>query len=191
MTDQSPIKNIKADVKIERVSEKLSRVDLNDLCDAVDDAIEGGGGFGWLHVPERDAQERYWQGVQAMPARILFVARLDGVICGSCQLLKPPHNNEAQAHAVQLTTNFIAPWARGRGLSHMMIDAVEQEAIKEGFAVINLDVRETMVRAIQIYEAAGYKRVGEHPYYAKVGGEVLKGYYYYKVIDLKVVAQDT
>lgn len=189
MNDQNIIKTEKPQIKVERV-EKLTKVEMNDLCDAADDAIEGGGGFGWLHIPERDVQERYWQGVLAMPARILFVARLDGIVCGSCQLLKPPTNNEAQAHAVQLTTNFIAPWARGHGLATLMIETVEQEAIKEGFAVINLDVRETMTRAIQVYESLGFTRVGTHPYYAKVGNEVVKGYYYYKVIDSKAVEQN-
>lgn len=189
MTEQSTSKNENPQATVERI-EALSRADLNDLCDAADDAIEGGGGFGWLHVPERDMMERYWQGVVAMPARILFVARLDGVICGSCQLLRFPVNNEAQAHSVQLMTNFIAPWARGHGLAPLMIKTVEQEAMKEGFAVINLDVRETMTRAIEVYEEAGFIRTGTHPYYAKVDNKVVKGYYYYKVIDPKAFAQD-
>lgn len=189
MSEQSALPTKKVAATVERV-ESLSRVEMQDLCDAADDAIEGGGGFGWLHVPERDVMERYWQGVLAMPARILFVARLDGVICGSCQLMKPAGNNEAQAHAAQLTTNFIAPWARGYGLARMMIETVESEALKEGFSIINLDVRETMTRAIEVYEEAGFTRIGEHPYYAKVNGDVVKGYYYYKVIDAKSPSQD-
>ena len=156
--------------------------DLNDLCDATDLAIQAGGGFGWLQVPERDVLERYWQGVLAMPARALFVARLDGVICGSCQLVKPPANNEAQRIAAKLTINFVAPWARGHGLASLLIENVETYARTEGFEVINLDIRETLSEAISLYESLGYERIGEHPHYAKVDGEVIKGYYYCKVL---------
>ena len=44
-----------------------------------------------------------------VPDRALFVARLDGVIAGSAQLVRPTRNNEAQAHSAQLTTSFVAP----------------------------------------------------------------------------------
>ena len=153
------------------------------MCDATDAAIEAGGGFGWVRHPSREILERYWQGVLTMPARHLFVARLDGVICGTAQLIAPPKNNEAQSFAVNLTTNFIAPWARGHGLARMMLQAVEDKARKEGFAVINLDVRETQAAAIQLYESNGYVLFGTHPYYARVNDETIKGRYYYKIID--------
>lgn len=158
--------------------------DLNDLCDATDAAIEGGGGFGWVKLPARDILERYWKGVVAMPTRIVFVARLDGVICGTCQILKPPVNNEAQSFSVQLTTNFVTPWARGHGLAKMLIEAAENYARNEKFTVINLDIRETMERAIKLYELMGYKRIGTHPHYAVIDGQTLKGYYYCKVLEI-------
>lgn len=186
MSDQLSTKPMEPLPSVERVS-SLSSADLNDLCDATDAAIEGGGGFGWVNLPARDILERYWSGVVTMPARILFVARLDNVICGTCQLVQPPINNEAQSFAVQLTTNFVAPWARGHGLAGKLIEAAEDTARKEGYAVINLDVRETLVNAMKLYEAHGFKRFGEHPCYARVHGQVLKGYYYTKIIDPSVM----
>lgn len=160
----------------------LSGSDLNDLCDATDAAIEAGGGFGWLDLPAREILERFWQGVVVMPARLLFVARLDGVICGTCQLVLPPHNNQAQAHSGHLTTLFVAPWGRGHGLSEKLLDTVEVEARKHDISVINLDVRETMTGAIALYEKQGYIRIGEHPAYAKVDGALIRGFYYYKAL---------
>lgn len=168
---------------VELVTEPLSVADLNDLCDSTDAAIEAGGGFGWIKLPNRDILERFWQGVIAMPARLLFVARLDGVICGAAQLVRPAKNNEAQAYAAQITGFFISPWARGQGLSRRLLDFIEKTALKEGFQVINLDVRETQDTAIQLYESAGYKMVGEHPAYAIVNGKIIKGRYYFKIID--------
>lgn len=190
MNDRVKIQQIPPQPSVERI-ETLSRAEMNDLCDATDAAIEGGGGFGWIDIPPREALERYWQGVLAMPARILFVARLDGVICGTCQLWKPPVNNEAQAHSVQLTTNFVAPWARGHGLAPMLVQQAEKTAVDEGFAVINLDVRENSARAIEVYESLGYVKFGTHPYSVRLPGEVVKSVYYYKVIDPKAVEQDS
>jgi ribosomal protein S18 acetylase RimI-like enzyme len=188
MNDQTKIKPIKPVPSVELVS-ALSSADLNDLCDATDEAIKAGGGFGWIKLPAREILERYWQGVLAMPARMLFVARLDNVICGTAQLITPPKNNEAQSFSCTLTTNFLAPWARGHGLARMLIERVEQKALEENFSVINLDVRETQEAAIRLYESMGYIHFGTHPFYAKVENQVIKGRYYYKVIDPKAVRQ--
>ena len=95
--------------------------------------------------------ENYWKGVLLVPERSLLVGRLDGVICATAQLVRPSRNNEAQGHSAQLTTNFVAPWARGHGLARGIVLAVEEEARVQGVSVLNLDVRETQVAAIQLY----------------------------------------
>lgn len=187
MSDQIIKKPADPQLIVEQVT-SLNAPDMNDLCDATDAAIEGGGGFGWLTLPARDILERHWSGVMAMPARFLFVARLDGVICGTCQLIKPPANNEAQRLNLQLTTHFVAPWARGHGLARLLVEEAERTALEEGFGVINLDVRETMTSAIALYESMGYERFGTHPHYAVVDGEMLEGYYYTKLLDPKKAA---
>ena len=185
MTDQSQLKPLKPQVLVEYVDVQFSETDLNDLCDATDAAIAGGGGFGWINIPSREIMERYWQGVVTAPTRELFVARLDGVICGTTQVILPPSHNEAQGHIVHLTTNFVAPWARGHGLARMLLEQVEHWSLDKGYAVINLDVRETMDAAIKLYESLGYEQFGTHPYSVKVKGNVVKSRYYYKVIDPK------
>ncbi len=182
MNNQMQTKPAKPRAAVERAT-ALSPADLHDLCDATDAAIGAGGGFGWLEPPARDILERYWQGVLAIPQRLLFVARLDGVICGTAQLVMPPKNNEAQSFAVTLTTNFIAPWARGHGLARMIVEEAEKSARDEGFGIINLDVRETLEAAIKLYESMGYVHFGTHPFYARAHDQIIKGRYYYKVID--------
>jgi len=156
--------------------------DLHDLCDATEAAILQGGGFGWLTPPSRQIMESYWNGVLLVPERILFVARLDGTIAGSAQLALPPRNNEAGALAGTLSTFFLAPWARGHGLAPMTVQAVEEAARYEGLHVLNLDVRETQERAIQVYDQLGYVCWGTHPFYAKVDGAWCPGHYYYKTL---------
>lgn len=182
MTNNANPQTIQPTPSVEHLSE-LSANDLNDLCDATDAAISGGGGFGWVELPPRDVLERFWEGVIAMPSRKLIVARLDGTICGTCQLVKKPANNEAQAHCVQLLSHFVAPWARNHGLAKMLVEHAEEAARQDGFSIIDLDVRETLTRAIEIYETNGFKRIGEHPHYAVVDGKILKGFYYSKVIN--------
>ena len=154
--------------------------DLHDLCDAAEAAIGAGGGFGWLALPPRQIMETYWKGVLLVPELSLIAARLDGTIAGSAQLKRMPKNNEAQRRSGLLTTFFVAPWARGYGLALGLVEAVEQAAREAGLAVLNLDVRETQTRAIQIYEQLGFQRFGEHPRYAWVDGRWVTGYYYFK-----------
>lgn len=165
---------------VEIIANALSQGDLNDLCDATDAAIVAGGGFGWVKVPARETIERYWQGIVAMPTRRLFVGRLDGVICATAILIIPPKNNEAQSFAVELTSLFVAPWARGQGVSRMLLGLIEKTARKEGFSVINLNVRDTQTAAIALYESAGYIQIGTHPCYARIDGKIVPGRYYYK-----------
>ena len=182
MNEQSKIEQDPT-VSVEFVAKALSANDLNDLCDAADAAIKGGGGFGWIDLPARDILENYWNGVVTAPTRELFVARLDDTICGTTQVVLPPKNNEAQGHTVTLTTQFVAPWARGYGLAKMLLEEVEKKYIADGFAVINLDVRETMSEAISLYESLGYKQFGSHPYSVRSHGETIESKFYYKVIN--------
>ncbi len=189
MSDQTQTRPEKSLATVEYVTE-LSGADLNDLCDATDEAVKAGGGFGWVVLPSSDILDSYWKGVLAMPTRLLFVARLDGVICGTAQLITPPRNNEAQSFAVTLTTNFVVPWARkGHGLARKLLEKVENKAREEGYSVINLDVRETLDTAIKFYEGMGYVHYGTHPYYARVDNKIIKGRYYYKVIDPQAIEQ--
>ena len=164
----------------------FSKTDLEDLCEATEAAIEEGGGFGWVKKPPRETLEKYWRGFLLVPGRTLFVARLDGVVAGSAQLVRPPRNNEAQAFSAQLMSAFVAPWARGHGLARGLLATVEQTARRAGVAILNLDIRDTQTAAIQLYESAGYTRWGTHPAYARVAGRNVPGHYYFK----RLIAED-
>jgi len=156
--------------------------DLAALCESADAAIIDGGGFGWVNPPGRNALERYFKGLLLVPERSLYLARLDGVIVGSAQLVRPPRNNEAQAFTATLMHAFIAPYARGHGLARLLTERVEEGARTLGAQVLNLDVRETQAAAIAMYESLGYIRWGIHPAYARVGGRTVRGVYYFKLL---------
>ena len=168
-------------IAIERVTE-FTDEDLASLCEAADAAIIDGGGFGWVNPPGRQAMERYFRGVLLVPERELFGARLDGVLVGSAQLVRPPRNNEAQAFAAQVMHSFVAPYARGHGVARVLMQRVEEGARALGYHVLNLDVRETQEAAIALYDSMGYTRWGVHPAYARVHGKTVRGFYYFKVL---------
>ncbi|MBX3453469.1 GNAT family N-acetyltransferase [Ferrovibrio sp.] len=171
--------NSQPQARVEQVR-VLSEDELDEICVAAEQAILDGSGFGWLVPPSRMVLEKYWRGVLMMPQRDLFVARLDGAIVGSTQMLRPPSNNEAQAHAAHLTTFFIAPWARGHGLARGLLAAVEDVARKQGYRQVELDMRATQTAAMQLAEACGFQRWGTNPRYAYVNGRYVPGYFYSK-----------
>ena len=76
----------------------------------------------------------------------------------------------------------MAPWARGYGLARMLMTAIEEAALERGLEVLYLDVRESQLRAIELYEAMGYVRWGTNPYYAQVEGRWLAGHFFYKLL---------
>jgi ribosomal protein S18 acetylase RimI-like enzyme len=170
------------ELTVERVEKRFADDDLASLCEAADAAIIDGGGFGWIHPPGRKALERYFKGVLLVPERELYVARLDGVVVGSAQLVRPPRNNEAQAFTANLMHSFVAPYARHFGLARMLTLRVEEGARALGYHVLNLDVRETQSAAITLYERLGYVRWGIQPLYARVGGKTVRGFHYHKVL---------
>ena len=162
----------------------LNKADLQELCDATEEAIIAGGGFGWVSPPSIKTLQNYWKGVLLIPERVLIIGKLDSVVAGSVQLIKPAKNNEAQSHSCLLSTFFFAPWARGFGLAKAVFKKAEFKAKQEGFKIITLEVRETQLRAIQLYEQAGFIKSGTNPKSAFVNGKYIAGYYYYKDLEI-------
>jgi ribosomal protein S18 acetylase RimI-like enzyme len=67
----------------------------------------------------------------------------------------------------------------------MLIGRVEEGARALGYKVLNLDVRETQTGAIALFEGLGFVRWGTHPAYAHVGGKVIAGHFYHKLLEAK------
>ena len=81
-------KNKEFNVKAELCT-NLSKVDLQELCEATEEAILAGGGFGWVFPPANKTLQDYWKGVLLIPERVLIVGKLDNIVAGSVQLIKP------------------------------------------------------------------------------------------------------
>lgn len=169
--------------RIERMSE-FRHADLTELSQATEDAIREGIGFNWVVPPGRDVMENYWKGVLIVPERVLFAARLDGVLAGSIQLVKPGISKETSAFAASIEGHFVAPWARGHGIAKALLEAAEREARAHGFTSLRLSVRQTQEAAIKLYEESDYVRWGTLPDYEFVSAKMIAGYFYYKNLEL-------
>ena len=171
----------KISIKVE-ILKSISDLDLADLCNITEQAIKAGGGFGWLKVPLRETLNKYWKGLVVVKNRILIAGRLNDAIAGALQLGLQPHNNEAQKNICNITSHFVAPWARGYGLAKRMIDTAEVIAYENNVSCVQLDIRETQEAAIQLFRSKGYKQWGKNPNYALVEGKTIQGLYFYKNI---------
>ena len=159
---------------------KISNIDLADLCNITEQSIKAGGGFGWIEVPTRVKLKNYWNDVVLLSTNKLIVGRLNGAIAGALQLSFQPKNNEAQKNISRIQSHFVAPWARGYGLAKSMIDHSILISKENSFKSIQLDIRETQEAAIKLFETKGFVKWGENPSYAFINGSFIKGFYYYK-----------
>lgn len=157
--------------------------DLDDLCKATVEAIVDGHGFNWIRPPAMSTLQAYWRGVLIIPDRTLFVARLSGEIVGTLQLIRPPSNNESGAFAIEVSTFFVAPWARGHGLARGLLVAAEQRAREEGFKSLEVSVRADREAAVALAEAYGFTRWATKERYASIDGKYLPGHFYVKYLD--------
>ena len=53
-------KHKKYNVKAE-LCKSLSKIDLQELCEATEEAILAGGGFGWISPPSLKTLQDYWE----------------------------------------------------------------------------------------------------------------------------------
>ena len=169
----------KINIQAELLS-SINNLDLADLCNITEQAIKAGCGFGWLKVPPRDILNKYWKGVVLIKNRKLIVGRLNKFIAGTLQLIFQPSNNEAQHNICNITSHFVAPWARGHGLAKAMINKAEVVGRESGINCVQLDIRETQEAAIQLFKSKCYKHWGTNPNYALVDGKNIKGFYFLK-----------
>lgn len=166
------------------ILQSFNSIDLEDISDASMETMKETLGFNigtqTARMQSRESIVSYWEGVLLVPDRILVVGRVDGAIAGSLQILKPTNNNHISPFACSIDNNFVAPWARGLGLSNVMLELTEKEAKKHDYSLIKISVRETRLAAIKVFERRGYVKWGTLPKYELDQGKVVAGHFYYK-----------
>jgi GNAT superfamily N-acetyltransferase len=102
-----------------------------------------------------------------------FVAELDGVICGHVAVARPKPGEAASVWAAEfrvavgellcVSLLFVDPHAQGSGLGSRLLDAARTEILHLG-ATPALEVISLSTRAIELYEARGWRRIGSVGY---------------------------
>jgi GNAT superfamily N-acetyltransferase len=103
------------------------------------------------------------------PTGTFLVARRDGeaVACGAVRRWVPHVDGVDQDPAVaEVKRMYVRPDARGRGLSRLLLAALEEAARDLGYAVVRLETGGPQHEAVALYESSGYRRIPAYGRYA-------------------------
>jgi GNAT superfamily N-acetyltransferase len=155
---------------------------VEPLADVLIDCVDGGASVSFMAPLSREKAVAFWRHVAggvASGERVLLIAQ-DGAgrVLGTVQLLLSLPEN--QPHRAEVAKMLVHSAARRRGIAQRLLDAVDEEARKEGRTVLVLDAV-TGGDAERLYERAGWQRVGVIPKYALMpNGDFCATTFFYK-----------
>ena len=152
----------------------LPAADLDALAETLMQSVALGASIGFV-LPFGFVQaQAFWQ--KLLPAlergeRRLLVARLDGIIVGTVQLVvDQPANGEHRGDVVKL---MVHPDGRRKGIARLLMERVETLAREAGKTLLVLDTV-TGSPAQTLYENQGFTLSGTIPHYAMSTGGILE-----------------
>jgi ribosomal protein S18 acetylase RimI-like enzyme len=108
-------------------------------------------------MPPRPAGAPFFD--ERTPPQNILVACDDGHIVGFAQL-RPAPLAASSGHVQELNGMAVAPEHQGRGIGHLLLAAVRDEAVRRGARRVTLRVLGTNGRAQGLYLACGYRIEG-------------------------------
>ncbi|WP_412552549.1 GNAT family N-acetyltransferase [Shimia sp. MIT1388] len=88
-----------------------------------------------------------------VPSVSFFVATEDEVSLGCVALAN-------KGNYAEIKSMFVDPKARGKGIAHKLMQAIEVEARAQGLAEVKLETGDTLHQAHSLYRAHGFKDCG-------------------------------
>lgn len=153
-------------VIVEEVAPEGFEAVLPGLAEVLHGCVQGGASVGFVLPFGLEDAAAFWRSLApgfAAGARLLLVARLDGRIVGTAQLvLAMPANG---AHRAEVAKVLVHPDARRRGIARVLMLAAEAAARRRGRRLLLLDTS-TGRAAEQLYHGLGYTVAGVVPGYA-------------------------
>lgn len=139
---------------------------LDDLAEVLRGCVLDGASVGFVLPFTIEDARAFWQGLEPAfrgGARRLIVARLDGRIVGTVQLvLGMPVNGRHRAEIAKL---LVHPAARRRGIARRLMLAAEDLARRQGRTLLLLDTRRGD-SGEALYESLGFRLFGIVPGHA-------------------------
>jgi len=114
---------------------------------------------------------RRWLGQSAAERTgiILVATRSDGVPVGYGLVQLRQASADARVYSI-----CVSPRERGSGVGRMLLESLEREAKKRGYAGIRLEVSRRNRAAIRLYEGSGYATFGMYPDYYHDGSAAIR-----------------
>ena len=130
--------------------------------------VEAGANVNFILPFSNEEALGYWK-ENAYPAvlsdiRLFWIAKIDGEIAGTVQLIKTLSPN--QEHRCEVTKLLVKPKFRRRGIADQLMATLIEEARQLGKTLITLDTV-TDSPAQRLYERHGFKLAGVIPNFAK------------------------
>jgi GNAT superfamily N-acetyltransferase len=154
-------------LQIEVLSADQTLAEIEALGAVLVDCVNSGASLGFMLPYGLEEARQFWRGAAVSieaGAAVHIVAQLNGEIVGTVQLGLAMRPN--QTHRADVMKLLVHRKARGKGISRLLMEALEQEALKIGRHVLVLDTA-TGSPAEAIYEKLGWSRVGVIPNYAR------------------------
>ena len=95
-------------------------------------------------------------GAYALPKGRILLAESEGRVLGVIAL------RPLDQHVCEMKRLYVRPEARGQGLGARLARAIIAEAATLGYATMRLDTHETMIAAIDLYRALGFREITEY-----------------------------
>lgn len=160
----------------------LSERDQDELIQVLQDCVAGGASVSFMHPLHTASAKGYWQQVSdeaQRGQRVVLVARLNGRILGTVQLvLAQPEN---QPHRADVSKLLVHRDGRRRGLGAALMRQIEVVAREKGKTLLVLDTASDEAR--RLYERLGWQHCGSIPGFALwPHGGLCDTTFYYKTV---------
>ena len=106
-----------------------------------------------------DLQDTYDQFNSLKPLSyiIIYYENEEAIACGSFK----EYTNEI----IEIKRMFVSKSNRGKGLSKLILNSLEDEARRRGFIKSRLETGDKLLTAISLYEKSGYNRIENYDQY--------------------------
>jgi GNAT superfamily N-acetyltransferase len=154
-----------APVTVERLRPPLGAGDARDLADLLIDAIASGAAVSFLATLTVGDAEAWWRRTvsEGNPRAIFLAARDETGIVGTVQL--HPAWAPNQPHRGEIAKLLVHRRARRTGLGTRLMEAIENEARRDGYRLLTLDAK-AGAEAELLYRKLGWIHAGTIPGYA-------------------------